>query len=283
MSRLSDPRMFAAGIAAVLLSACTTVESAFAPAPDLWQRWAAHDPRSTAVIDHGAWDRLLRTYLRRDGDGVNRFAYAEVGAADRRALEAYIADLAGVPISRYRRPEQFAYWVNLYNAATVRVVLAHYPVATIRDIDISPGIIADGPWGRPLVTVEGEALSLDDIEHRVLRPIWRDPRIHYAVNCAAVGCPNLRPRAFTAGNSESLLAAGAEDYVNDPRGVTVRDGGLVVSSIYAWFAADFGGDAAGVLAHLRLFARPELLRQLDRGGRIVGYEYDWSLNDAAAR
>ena len=283
MSRLPNPRLLVAGVAAVLLSACTSVESAFAPEPDLWERWAAHEPSSTATIDHGAWDRLLRSYLSRDEDGVNRFAYAEISAADRRALETYIAELSAAPISRYRRAEQFAYWVNLYNAATVRVVLAHYPVDTIRDIDISPGVIADGPWGRKLVTVEGEALSLDDIEHRILRPIWRDPRIHYAVNCAAVGCPNLQPRAFTAENSEVLLTAGAEGYVNDPRGARLADGGLVVSSIYAWFEEDFGGDASGVLAHLRLFARPGLSRQLDRGGRITGYEYDWSLNDAVAR
>ena len=283
MSCLPNPRLLLAGVAAVLLSACTSIESAFAPEPDLWERWAAHEPSSRAAIDHSAWDGLLQTYLSQDENGVNRFAYAEISGADRQLLETYIAELSAVPISRYRRPEQFAYWVNLYNAATVRVVLEHYPVDTIRDIDISPGIVADGPWGRKLVVVEGEALSLDDIEHRILRPIWRDPRIHYAVNCAAVGCPNLQPRAFTVENTEFLLAAGAEGYVNDPRGVTVQDGGLVVSSIYAWFAEDFGGDASGVLAHLRLFARPELLRQLDRDGRIRGYEYDWSLNDAAVR
>lgn len=279
MSTLPKLRLLLAGVAAVLLSACTSVETVFAPDAELWPRWEAHDPSSTAVIDHGDWDRLLRTYLSRDEDGVNRIAYAEVSTADRKVLETYIAGLSAVPIGRYRRAEQFAYWVNLYNAATVRLVLEHYPVATIRDIDISPGVVSDGPWGRKLITVEGDALSLDDIEHRILRPIWRDPRIHYAVNCAAVGCPNLQPRAFTPQNAEFLLDAGAEGYVNDARGVSLQDGRLVVSSIYAWFAEDFGGDTTGVLGHLRIFARPELLRRLDRVGRIDGYDYDWALND----
>ena len=80
----------------------------------------------------------------------------------------------------------------------------YFGTEVVRDA-ISPGLFSVGPWGRKLITVEGEALSLDDIEHRTLRPIWRDSRIHYAVNCAAVGCPNLQSSAFTAANAEALL------------------------------------------------------------------------------
>jgi Protein of unknown function, DUF547 len=87
-------------------------------------------------------------------------------------------------------------------------------VASIRDIAISPGLFSVGPWGGKLIEVEGEPLSLDDIEHRILRPIWRDPRLHYAVNCAALGCPNLRSSAFTAANADILLETAASDYVN---------------------------------------------------------------------
>ena len=104
------------------------------------------------------------------------------------------------------RDEQLAYWINLYNALTVKVILDHYPVKSILDIDISPGWFSIGPWGKKLVAVEGVEISLDDIEHRILRPIWRDPRIHYALNCAAVGCPNLLREAFTGATAEVLLA-----------------------------------------------------------------------------
>ena len=188
--------------------------------------------------------------------------------------------MAALAVGGYSRPEQFAYWVNLYNALTVRVVLDHYPVASIRDLYISPGLFAKGPWGRQLVEVEGEGLTLNDIEHRILRPIWGDPRIHYAVNCASIGCPNLLAEAFTAGTSDRLLDSAARAYVNHPRGVSLQGDGITVSSIYNWFASDFDADG-GVLPHLLRHASAELAEQLQRRPRIVDYVYDWSLNDAA--
>ncbi len=207
-------------------------------------------------------------------------AYAQVTDADKKALGTYIAQLAATPISRLKRAEQRAYWINLYNALTVKVVLDHYPVESIRDIDISPGLFADGPWDKELIEVEGEALTLNDIEHRILRPIWRDPRVHYAVNCAAIDCPNLRSVAFTVGNAEMLLEAAARAYVNHPRGGRIEDGNLIVSSIYVWFQEDFGDNDAGVIAHLRRYAERDLAAKLSAVERIGSHDYDWSLNDA---
>ncbi len=171
----------------------------------------------------------------------------------------------------------------LYNALTVKVVLDHYPVDGIRDIDFSPGLFADGPWDKKLVEIEGEDVSLNDIEHRILRPIWRDPRIHYAVNCASIGCPNLQPTAFTAANTDALLAAAAQAYVNHPRGARVEGGKLIVSSIYVWFQEDFGGNDAGVISHLRRYADPGLRSRLSRIERIGDHFYDWSLNGAPSK
>jgi Protein of unknown function, DUF547 len=255
-------------------------EALFAPRAEAWTRWAAHDETSSAGIDHSAWDRLLRAYRIPAADGVARFAYGRVGAAGRAALAAYLDDLAAVPIGRYARAEQFAYWVNLYNALTVKVVLDHYPVASIRNIDISPGLFSDGPWDAELARVEGEPVSLNDIEHRILRPIWRDARVHYAVNCASVGCPDLAPEAFTAGNSDALLEAGARAYVNSLRGARVESGRLTVSSIYIWFEEDFGGSDRTVIEHLRRYADPPLAEQLRSIRSIDDDTYDWSLNDA---
>ncbi len=251
-----------------------------APAPEPWPRWAAHVAGSTAAPDHGAWSRLLSVYVAAGEDGINRFDYAAVTAADRTALDAYIARLAGFPVSTADRPEQLAYWINLYNALTVRVVLDHYPVATIRDIDIS-GFFADGPWGKKLISVEATALSLNDIEHRILRPLWQDPRIHYGLNCAALSCPNLASAGYRGENVASRLDAAARDYVNHPRGVSFRRGKLEVSSIYIWYKLDFGGDE-GVIRHLRKYAGPELGARLEGLSRISGDHYDWALNDAAA-
>lgn len=263
---------------AVLVSGCATIETLAAPSAELWPRWQAHEARATTRVDHAAWDRFLASYLAVGEDGVNRLAYARVTPADRQALRAYLETLAATPVSRLSRAEQFAYWINLYNALTVHTVLERYPVRSIRDISTSPGLFAIGPWGRKAVTVEGEAMSLDDIEHRILRPIWRDPRVHYALNCAALGCPNLQARAFTAANAEAMLDTAARAFVNHPRGVRIERGRLLVSSIYEWFKVDFGGNDSGVIAHLRRYARPELEQQLAGITRIADHSYDWALN-----
>jgi hypothetical protein len=275
----------AARLAAVItvslpLAGYVSIEALFAPKSDLWARWQTHDPASGAEIDHEAWGRLLAAYLRTDGDGVNRFDYAGITTLDRVALGRYIATLAGLPIDAYNRSEQLAYWINLYNALTVQVVLTHYPVESIRDIDVSPGLFTDGPWDRPLVTVAGEALSLNDIEHRILRPIWQDPRIHYAVNCAAVGCPNLQETPFTAENADELLESAARTYVNSSRGVSFGRNGLIVSSIYIWFQEDFGNSDEDVIAHLERYARPDVSVKIKQARKLAGHAYDWSLNDA---
>ena len=236
-----------------------------APKSKLWPRWSAHDPASTAVVDHGEWTRLLQAYTRPSDDGVVRFDYAGLAASDRPALDGYIARLTAVPVSGLNRDEQLAYWINLYNALTVQVVLDNYPVSSIL---------------KKLVSVEGEEVSLNDIEHRILRPIWRDPRIHYAVNCASIGCPNLIDVAYTSDRVDVLLEANAIAYVNHPRGAALQGGALTISSIYDWFQEDFGGSETGVLAHLRKYARPELLRDLRLVIDIYSYDYDWSLNEA---
>lgn len=251
-----------------------------APKADLWERWARHDPASTRTIDHGAWDALVKAHVVPGADGIHRVAYGRFPAADRAALAGYLAALQGTAVDGLARDEQRAFWINLYNALTVSVVLDRHPVDSIRDIRISPGLFAVGPWGKKLATVAGEALSLDDIEHRILRPVWRDPRIHYAVNCASLGCPNLPREAFTAANTERLLAEGARAYVNHPRGARVENGRLTVSSIYVWFREDFGGSDAGVIAHLRAYAAPPLAAALAGVTRIAGDTYDWSLNEA---
>ena len=253
---------------------------AAAPSADLWERWTAHDPGSAASIDHAPWDRFLDRHVRTAPDGVNRLVYGQVGDEGRRALKVYIAGLAALPISEYARREQFPYWVNLYNALTVDVVLDHYPVATIMDIDISSGWFSNGPWGRKLVEIEGEALSLDDIEHRILIPIWKDPRIHFAVNCASIGCPNLMRAAFTADKAEAMLVAATRDYANHPRGAHVADGKLYLSAIFDWYGADFG-DEAEIVDFIRRYAEPPLAAAIGDIARFSDGGYDWALNDCA--
>jgi hypothetical protein len=260
-----------------------TAPAIAAPKAELWPKWQANDASSTIAVDHAPWGRFLAAYVKESPDGINRVAYGAVTPQDKQALAAYVDALTKVPVSKLNRNEQRAYWVNLYNALTVKTVLEHYPVESIRKISISPGLFSSGPWGKKLVNVEGEEIALDDIEHRILRPIWRDPRIHYAVNCASIGCPNLMREPFTAANADQLLEAGARAYVNNPRGAEAGNGRLVVSSIYVWFQDDFGGNDAGVIQHLKRYAGPELQPRLAQVSKINDDRYDWGLNDAKPR
>lgn len=267
--------------AMALLTLLLPVSATAAPKADLWPRWQQHNPSHIQAIDHTLWDTFLRTYVvAPHPSGINRVRYAAVTPADRQALQRYLNNLQAVPISTYNRREQLAYWINLYNAYTLSLVLQHYPVASIRDIDISPGLFSDGPWGAKLLTIEGNPVSLDDIEHRILRPIWRDPRLHYALNCASLGCPNLAPIAYTSTNLEPLLEQAARAFVNHPRGVTFTHGRLDVSSIYRWFKDDFGGGNAGILRHLRHYAQGPIAERLHAYHGRIKHHYDWRLNDS---
>ncbi len=242
-----------------------------------------------AGIDPDAvYDRLLSRYVSVGKDGVNRVDYARwrANADDRKALDAYVLDLAARKPSAMSRDEAFAYWGNLYNAVTLKVVLDRYPIASIRDIKSDSWFSLKaytGPWQQERVTVEGRKLSLDNIEHDIMRPTFKDPRVHYVVNCASYGCPNLMNRAWRAATLEADLEAGARAFVNHARGVSVSaSGGLTVSSIYKWFIVDFGGNDEGVIAHFRKYAGPELAQQLGGSPRIVSDAYDWSLNRTPA-
>ncbi len=246
--------------------------------PEVWDIWEQNNPENTQTVDHSVWDKLLKTYIKTDTSGLNRFAYSKVTPEDQKKLETYLKQLSGIEISDRARPIQLAYWINLYNALTVKVILDNYPVKSIRDIDTS-GIFSNGPWGAELIEVEEEILTLDDIEHAILRPIWKDPRIHYAVNCASVGCPNLHAAAFTANNTESLLEKGAKDYINSPRGLVIENGKVNVSKIYKWFAHDFGNSEKGIIKHLVKYATPERAAALKEIGTISGTTYDWQLNE----
>lgn len=270
------------GILTALFLLVLSQSAAGAPGADLWPYWQAHDETSTRALNHGTWGEFLDEYLVEGDDGINRVRYAAVTDADRKALDGYIERLSNIQVTSLNRDEQFAFWVNLYNALTVDVVLDHYPVDSIRDIDISPGWFSDGPWGKELVTIEDRELSLDDIEHRILRPVWQDPRVHYVVNCAALGCPNLKPEPYAADGLEKQLDRQARTYINHPRGARFEDGDLVVSSIYDWYQEDFGGTEQGVISHLKECAAPELRAGLEEAGDIDDYEYDWALNDAGA-
>ena len=257
-----------------------TVACCGAAANDVTEFWQARDDTSQASVDHSAWQAILDGYLRTDHpSGINRFDYAalKANAEDAARLASYLAALQAIDPRTYSGPQQLAYWINFYNSLTVHVVLADYPIESIRDIGDS--WVLPGPWGDVNATVADQELTLNNIEHDILRSIWRDNRIHYAVNCASYGCPNLFPQAFTATNTEQLFEQGAKEYINHPRGASFTDDGdLQVSSIYDWFQEDFDDSEEGVLRHLMKYADGDLAERLRGFDGDMTFEYDWKLN-----
>ena len=246
---------------------------------DLFERAARS---SASRVDHSAWDRLLKLYIKQGADGLNRVDYARFKQEGRTALDKYIAALEAVDPGRLDRSEQFALLINLYNAKMIALVLEHYPVKSIKDIALGGGLVAiftGGPWKAKVMRLKGVDLSLDDIEHAILRPLFKDQRVHYAVNCASIGCPNLNRDAFIGPTLDAQLDAAARTFVNSPRAFRFDGDRLISSSIYTWFKTDFGGNDEGVLRHARTYALPALATRLSRRIEIDGNDYDWRLND----
>ncbi|HGI8166027.1 TPA: DUF547 domain-containing protein [Legionella pneumophila] len=248
------------------------------PTKNLWPRWQTHQPNSTRTISHQAYQDFLARYLYRGTAGINLVHYSKVTEEDKVRLANYLKDLSHIPISQYKRKEQLAYWINLYNALTLQLILTHWPVQSITKLHLSPGFFSIGPWDAKLIIIEGQDITLNDIEHRILRPIWQDARIHYALNCASMSCPQLQAQAFTGKNTESLLNQAAKEYVNSPQGVTVTDKELTLSQIYQWYQTDFGADEKAVLHHITQFAKPTLKQQLLTNQKPIRYHYDWQVN-----
>lgn len=263
--------------ALILLSLALPAHAA--PAADLWPFWDDSDESSSQSVDHAPWQGLLDAYLIASDDGINLFRYDGVSAADREKLDAYVARLATLDPRRLARAEQLPYWINLYNALTVRVVLDHPDEDTIRDM--GGGWFNPGPWNEELVTIAGQPVTLNDIEHRILRPIWQDHHIHYVVNCAAMSCPNLARDAYTRDNTRRLMESGETEYLHHPRGLRFdEDGRLHLSSIYDWYLEDFGGSRESLVEYLAT-ERPDLAERLSGYQGRIQYHYDWSLNGAA--
>ena len=274
------PYLFMQGLLVMLFFVVCLGSTMAAPSADLWPKWQKSSEQNRQTLDHSRWAEILDTYLvSNHPSGINRFRYGDVSGKDRQLLQEYLADVQNVTVTSLNRGEQKAYWINLYNALTVEVILDHYPVKSIMDIDISPGFFSQGPWGAKLFTIEDEKLSLNDIEHRILRPIFTDNRVHYALNCASLGCPNLQASPFTATNMEQMLDAGARAYINHSRGVQIGTGKIQLSSIYKWFKSDFGGTDVGVTDHLLRFADNDLAKTLKGEKKKFSYSYNWDLNE----
>lgn len=263
-------------IAVVLVSFGSSAEAA-----TLADTFKADNPTSEVKLDNTSWQSFLDRYVVTGASGINLVRYAAVTSQDRGALDGWLETTSRIDPAGLTRDQQFAWWVNLYNALTVRLILDHYPISSIRDIE-KFRLTSRGPWNDVLIEVRGHGLTLDNIEHDILRPLWRDARIHFVVNCASLGCPELARQALSARDLEVQLEAAAASFINHPRAVLASDGQLKVSSLFKWYREDFGGAGdADLVTYLGRYAAPDLAADLAGMTRVSKYHYDWDLNDAA--
>ena len=248
-----------------------------APKSVLWSKWTKNNPDNSKTIDHSPWTDFLKKYLVADTpSGINLVKYSSVSKKDKLKLDKYLSNFQSINISEYNRNVQFVYWINLYNALTVKLILDNYPVKSITEI--KSGWFSFGPWNKKIAKIEGSEITLNDIEHRILRPIWKDNRIHYALNCASMSCPNLQAEAYTIKNTNNLLNKGVKAYIDSPRGVDFKNNYLYLSSIYDWYKGDFGKNDRELLSYLSKHADKNLYTKLIKYKNRIYYEYNWNLN-----
>lgn len=256
--------MITRSLTALVLAAAFAVAAceawAAVPAVDL-DLYARLLERHTRVVSDTAGTRVDYAALRDDPDW-------------RRLLESLAA--APEPGSSASQSERLAYWINAYNVLAIDMVVRNFPVASIRDI----GSVLRPVWKRDAGKVGGRSVTLDEVEHTILRPLG-DPRVHMAIVCASTSCPSLAREPFRVERIDAQLDAAARAFVANPtKGARVEPGGVRISKIFDWFAEDFVA-SGGVLAFVRRHASPEMRAAIDRLGpkpQRLYFDYDWSLN-----
>ncbi|MCP9235096.1 DUF547 domain-containing protein [Lewinella sp. JB7] len=231
-----------------------------APAAPPSASTAATPPRPASdAPNHESWDALLRRHVSPSGR-VDYVGFSQNSAQ----LDAYLDLLAKkTPGKSWSSAEALAYWINAYNAYTVKLILDNWPVKSIRDID--------QPWDKRWIKLGTKTYSLNQIEHEIIRPTFKEPRIHFALVCAAESCPPLANRAYTASNLEQMLETRTRSFINDEKFNVTQEAVVRVSPLFDWYAQDFGD--------VKDYLNQYLTTDIPAGKELHFLEYDWSLND----
>ena len=272
-------RRYMAGVAGVLMAAAVAAVAA-APRGSAGGEGFDHT--------HAAYTAVLQKHVVK---GAVDYAGLKTG---RGPLDGYLAALAAVPVGVFRawsEDERLAFLFNLYNASTLQLIIDHYPVKSIRKI----GSVMKGPWDQPAVKLFGGTTTLDKLEHTILRKEYNEPRLHFALVCAARGCPPLRRDAYRAGRLDDQLNAQSRNYLASPVGMRVdrKRGVVYLSAIFKWYgkdfvkayagrlrAGDFGAGAGASLGFALEHVKPADREYIKRGNYKLRYlDYDWSLNE----
>ena len=216
---------------------------------------------NTQAMDHSKWTEVLQSYVT-DNGAVNYRGLQN----NRAVLNAYLNDLSSnTPKNNWSISEKKAYWINAYNAYTIQLVLDNYPTKSIKDLK--------NPWGQKFITLNDETLTLNTIEHEILRPMG-DSRIHFAIVCASESCPKLLNCAFEAESLDIQLDQAAHEFINDSTKNNITPSKITISKIFKWFKSDFpkGDD---FIDYLNTYSTV----QISPEAKINHQNYNWSLNE----
>ena len=223
---------------------------------------------------HADWDFILKKYVHEGKVDYNQIITTP---ADLKRLNDYLTTLKNTDVSLLSRDERLAFWINSYNAFTVKLILNHYPLKSIKDIK--------DPWKQKLWYAANERMSLDDIEHIKLRKELREPRIHFAIVCASIGCPALYPEAFEKDIIEQMLNLVTRNFFLERRNfhleTSEKISTIYLNRIFKWFKSDFGKDDKQIVKFILLYLKKQDRDIINASDalKIKYLPYDWSLND----
>ncbi|GAA4381323.1 DUF547 domain-containing protein [Hymenobacter koreensis] len=255
------------GAAALVVLSAFSAPSAHNAAP---VRTAAI-ARAAAPVDHSAFDQLLKKHVNEKGL-VNYKAWK----ADQAAFNQYLQLLSkNPPAAGWSKAEQMAFWINAYNAYTIRLILDHYPLESIKDIGSKIQIpFVTTPWAAKFFSIGGEKTSLDNIEHSILRKKYDDPRIHFALVCASISCPRLRNEAYTAAKLNSQLDDQGRDFLNDPTKNKPGKATAQLSKYFDWYKGDWEKNGQSVVKWVNKYAATKM----NTDAKVTYLDYNWKLN-----
>ena len=221
-------------------------------------------------VQHGEWDVLVKKHVSKNGM-VDYQGFLK----DKKQLQVYLDKLsANRPTSKWSKNEKMAFWINAYNAFTVKLILDNYPIKSIKDI--KRGIpFVNSVWDIAFIPMGKEKIDLNYIEHTILRKEFKDPRIHAAINCASFSCPLLRNEAYYASRLDEQLNDAMRRFVNDSEQNQLDKSNIKISKIFSWFAGDFKLNGSSVVDYLNKYAK----KRVQPNAKIDFLEYQWELND----